>query len=269
MFCTHCGAEVDRNRDQFCTHCGKAVSKPLALTPDHDVSAAKKKTRKGFLISLILLAAISLVSVYAVYFTDLFKDGGFFGPSPEEGKVSQDQLTSEEGDSSTGKQIIETVTASSNPRGYAYHIYEDGAISISSYKGDERQHLQIPQMIDGRVVERLSNKAFYYAKELESITFPNTLTSIGSNCFQGCTSLRQIDIPDSVTSIRKFAFYGCLSLEEMTLPASLHMIGEGAFGRCDALKTLHYGGSYAQWSELTNDVRLGFDASTVEMTFGE
>jgi len=47
---------------------------------------------------------------------------------------------------------------------------------------------------------------------LTSITIPDSMTSIGYDAFEGCTSLTSIKMPDSVTSIGGSAFYNCTSL---------------------------------------------------------
>ena len=45
-----------------------------------------------------------------------------------------------------------------------------------------------------------------------SITIPDSVTSIGSSAFSGCSSLTSITIPDSVTSIGQSAFQNCYKL---------------------------------------------------------
>ena len=49
---------------------------------------------------------------------------------------------------------------------------------------------------------------------LESITIPDSVTSIGDGAFRGCSSLKNIVIPDSVTSLGDNVFYGCDELEK-------------------------------------------------------
>ena len=46
-----------------------------------------------------------------------------------------------------------------------------------------------------------------YCSALTSVTIPNTVVSIGSEAFSGCTSLTEIYIPDSVTAIYDSCFY--------------------------------------------------------------
>lgn len=51
--------------------------------------------------------------------------------------------------------------------------------------------------------------AFENCVELTSITFPNSVISIGENAFANCTELISITIPSSVTSIGENAFLSC------------------------------------------------------------
>ena len=70
------------------------------------------------------------------------------------------------------------------------------------------------------------------------MTIPNSVTSIGDNAFDGCTSLTSVSISDSVTSIRNGTFYGCTSLTSVTIPNSVTSIGFFAFSGCTSLTSV-------------------------------
>ena len=65
--------------------------------------------------------------------------------------------------------------------------------------------------IDGHdyVVSKIGDMAFYFCKNISSITLPETLSSIGDFAFCLCVNLTKIEIPKSVTSIGKAAFGQC------------------------------------------------------------
>ena len=68
-----------------------------------------------------------------------------------------------------------------------------------------------------------------------SITIPDSVTSIGTHAFFGCTSLTSIAIPDSVTGIGFRTFALCGSLTSITIPDSVTSIGRNAFEYCGSL----------------------------------
>ena len=77
--------------------------------------------------------------------------------------------------------------------------------------------------------------AFSKCVELIRVNIPN-VTTIGPNCFYGCTSLNEYIGTQSLTSIDNSAFYNCtsLSLEELNLP-NLTSLGNNAFYNCSSL----------------------------------
>ena len=73
--------------------------------------------------------------------------------------------------------------------------------------------------------------AFYHRK-LKSVTFPSTLTTIGTAAFSGCDALTQVVLPDSVVKVEACAFNNC-SLQSITLSKRLKTIEGFAFSGCD------------------------------------
>ena len=71
-----------------------------------------------------------------------------------------------------------------------------------------------------------------------STVIPNTVTSIESFAFCGCTGLTSLDIPNSVISIGYLAFSSCSNLSSVTIPNSVTTIGDAAFQVCSSLTSL-------------------------------
>ena len=72
----------------------------------------------------------------------------------------------------------------------------------------------------------------------KNTTIPNTVASIGSNTFDGCSGLTSITIPNSVTSIGSSAFAYCRGLASITIPNSVTSIGGIAFYGCSGLTSI-------------------------------
>lgn len=87
--------------------------------------------------------------------------------------------------------------------------------------------------------------AFCQLSSAAEVSLPSTLTAIGQDAFWGIGAASLV-IPDSVKRIDNFAFNTCVNLKTITLPAGLQKIGH-CFIECEALKTIYFGGSMADW----------------------
>ncbi len=79
---------------------------------------------------------------------------------------------------------------------------------------------------------------FQDCADLESVTLPDGMTSIGEYAFKNCVSLKIITIPESVTSIRWSVFEGCSSLQSVTLPSGITSVENNTFSGCANLTSV-------------------------------
>ena len=68
---------------------------------------------------------------------------------------------------------------------------------------------------------------------------PESVMTIGSEAFYGCTLMKYVSLSTSLTSIGKEAFYQCTGLKEVTIPNTVTSLGERAFGSCSSLEYVY------------------------------
>lgn len=101
---------------------------------------------------------------------------------------------------------------------YSYEILNDGTLRLYQYEGTDT-NIVVPDNIDGRKVTVLGNSTFQYctqASDIESVTLPDSLTTIEKNAFYNCEKLKSVTIPPNVSSIGLAAFVEGLSESSLT-----------------------------------------------------
>ena len=111
----------------------------------------------------------------------------------------------------------------------------------------------------------------FYDCNLESITIPSSVTSIGSDTFFGCVSLFSVTIPNSITEIGDQVFYGCTSLTNVTMSNGVTRIGNQAFAGCSKLPSVtipnsvtSIGGYAFEWCTNLSQVTIGNGVTNIE-----
>ncbi|MBO4902592.1 MAG: leucine-rich repeat domain-containing protein [Lachnospiraceae bacterium] len=93
---------------------------------------------------------------------------------------------------------------------------------LDTYNGTDA-NIQIPSDVN-----RIGNRCFYKNENIESVTIPDGVTSIGDFAFARST-LKSVNIPDGVEAIGYAGFYQCRDLTDVSIPDSVETIELGAF----------------------------------------
>lgn len=161
--------------------------------------------------------------------------------------------------------------------GIRYRVVQDADESVSTglahvapmENGEYEGNVIIPNAVrngtdtfaDVYKVVGIDDKAFSGCYDLESVTLPVSIESIGQYAFQNSPSLqtvsipygnllsigdwsfaqssiRSIDLPETIKTVGEGAFYSCENLRSIMLPDGLESIGRLAFGECKELGSI-------------------------------
>lgn len=121
--------------------------------------------------------------------------------------------------------------------GLNFYSWDDGkSYSVIGIGSCEDTNIVIPRRYKGKPVTSIYNGAFSRCESIESITIPNSVTSIGSRAF-AWSSIKSITIPNSVTEVGSDAFAVCSNLTNVTFAGGCKLTGisEGMFSWCARL----------------------------------
>lgn len=141
--------------------------------------------------------------------------------------------------------FIVSAHADSRSGDYSYKLNKDGDAVITKYNGNATE-LIIPDTLDGHSVVEIGKQAFY-SSEIEKLTIPSSVTTIGRYAFAFSDDLAEITTYASL--IKDHAFTYCSDLESITFLAERTMLEEQALYSCESLETikgtLYNPGSYS------------------------
>ena len=119
-----------------------------------------------------------------------------------------------------------------------------GGARITHYGGSETDVVIPAYVVNGKgesLPVREVDGDVFFASDVRSVTFPDTVTKIAAEQFSSCTSLESVQFGSSISTIGVSAFWGCTALKSFTIPDSVQTIGSGAFRDCTALETVTIG----------------------------
>jgi len=138
---------------------------------------------------------------------------------------------------------------------YAYRENADHTITITDFLGPvdstetpDPYIITVPTELNRRKVTGLGESSFSgiyssdhpknynlrsFCNQIQSVTIPESVTSIGKSAFEHCSKLDSLIINGVATSmIGAYAFNGCTSLTSLSLVGSFQTIGDYAFAYC-------------------------------------
>ena len=108
------------------------------------------------------------------------------------------------------------------------------------------QEMTIPDNI-----KSIGINAFAACNKLEMITIHDKVSHIDNSALMMCPRLKYVDLPNNLVTISKMLFYGCDSLETIVIPNHVQFIGQQAFYECRHLHNITYNGTSAEWKSIS------------------
>ena len=94
-----------------------------------------------------------------------------------------------------------------------FHLLDDGTYGVSAGDAKDFEKIVIPATHEDKAVTTIMDKAFYEAKNIKSITVPDSVTRIGAYAFAECSGLKKLTIGNGVVFVGVAAFNNCSNLE--------------------------------------------------------
>ena len=157
--------------------------------------------------------------------------------------------------------------------GYRF-FYDETTGYLVGYYG-EATDITLPDSFtayDGTTVNsyEIYKYAFYGNTSLTSVVIPDSVTSIGSYAFSGCTAEIIWGDNPAITVIGEHAFSG-YGGDSIVIPDSVTSIGEGAFSGCKGLTEINWNAVSVTDFDYNSDVfyNAGTAGEGIAVTFGE
>ena len=168
-------------------------------------------------------------------------------------------LTFEDIEKQFEKELIKDVYNREDMRKlWSFKKQDDGTFMITNYKG-QATVVTVPMRIGKIPVTGLGKDVFANNKELESVTVPKGVRSIGDRAFMGCASLKELNLPSGISKMGCAVFADCRSLADdkgflvikgilhcyfgvdvhAHIPEGVKKIGNGVFWGHHSLTSVH------------------------------
>lgn len=205
-------------------------------------------------LAVILAVAMSSQSIYA-YAADAIRNTKYEESNSKNGAIVLEGETKGEEENNTVH--VQTAYALNK---FTYEELNGSYIAITGYTGEEK-NIEIPESIDGFIVQKIANGAFQDT-DIESVKIPDSVEVLGDDAFKRCKALKTIDLghvktiggstfsechslkelifPEGLTSIGGWGANNCTALVRIVLPDSLTTISRNAFSGCTNLESINY-----------------------------
>lgn len=121
---------------------------------------------------------------------------------------------------------------------------------IPGVPGFFEENLNIEEVSIPGTIRTIGIRSFSKCSNLRNLVIQDGLEVIEKSAFSNCEKLERIKFPATLKSIEENAFCNCTSLNEVVIPSAVEKIGEQAFYNCKNLRKITISGP-------ANELRIG------------
>ena len=125
--------------------------------------------------------------------------------------------------------------------------YEDFKDYSYEFTDPADLYKEVEKFVSVSGVTRIESYVFNeYYTNLETVIISNTVQTVYSNAFDGCSALKNVifeydaDNNNQYLTIQEGAFGGCTSLKSISLPPTVSTINRNVFSGCTALENVDF-----------------------------
>ena len=164
-------------------------------------------------------------------------------------------------------------------------VYEDGSVLIkgdgamNDYKSSPFENLKIKSVLIESGVTSIGNAVFRGCDELAAVgsseltdgvlALPDSIKSVGSSAFEGCTSIKEIKLGSGAESLGGYAFANCTGITNLTVPDNVKSMERSVFSGCTELTELTLPYAATAESCATAEGEVNPDHSVVDLFYDE
>ena len=122
--------------------------------------------------------------------------------------------------------------------GRKYRVYRIAKHAFATFFNDSIKWMEgVKNIVVSEGIENCGLGCFEGAPDVEHISLPSSLLSIGYSAMSDCVKLEKVEFTEDpkLLMIEDFAFMNCTSLKEFEIPASVRRIRQGPWRNCKAL----------------------------------
>lgn len=98
----------------------------------------------------------------------------------------------------------------------------------------------VPSVHEGLPVTSIGREAFAQNGNITAVILPDSIVSIDSRAFYGCTALTEAELPRRVNAFGEFVFDGCKNLVKVNLPENMTLLPKHTFNGCHSLAAIQF-----------------------------